>query len=431
MITFLSIFLGLVTGIKPVEFVVSGDVTEVEVQLDGEVAGWLREEPWALEVDFGTDLATHELVAVARGSRGEELARVEQRINVPRPLIDTQILLEDWQTGSPRSARLRWQTVEPAEPLTVSLTLDGRIFAESYAERYELPELDPGSIHFLSARLEFPDNQASSAEVVFGGAYGSSTETELTAIPLVITGRKLRRAERLQGRLEEDGEALRVFALEDGPAEVVMVRDRRAIPRLMTLDSSYRRQSKSYLYGALAKDDALLVLSPRAYLAIHPDTRYAVFPLSPPMTRKKTSVPWLLANVKFTKSPVLPQGLTEAVATAGLRAASSQTRRAVVLVTSDCTDIPGQWDPDAVRRFLAQLRVPFRVWQVEEPPAAAVDSGGFCDGVQSIHDVRRYHNAIRSLRLDLLAQQIVWVEGRHLQRKITLTDDDSRVRLAD
>ncbi len=422
MIVFISIFLGLVTGVRPVELAVSGDIAEVEVRLDGEVVGWLRGEPWTLDCDFGADLATHELVAVARGPRGGELARIEQQVNVPRPHVNTQILLEDWQDRRPRSARLLLETVEPAAPIAMSVTLDGAILAEHWAERYRLPELDPDAIHFMSVRLELPDNRISSAEAVFGGSYGSATETELTAIPLIVAGRKLRQADRLQGRLRENGEALRVFALEDGPAEVVMVRDRRALARLAALGSALYKSP----YASLAKGDALLVLSPRAYLAAQ---RYAVFPLSPPMTRREAPVPNILAGVKFTKSPVLPQRLTDAVATAGLRAASSQTRRAVVLVTSDCADVSGQWDPGVVRRFLAQLRVPFRVWQVEKPAADA--AGGFCDGVQSIHDARRFHIAIKRLRRDLLAQQIVWVEGRHLQRQITLAGDQRGVRLVD
>ena len=427
MIAFITIFLGLVTGVKPVEFAVSGDVAEIEVRLDGEVAGWLREEPWTLECDFGSDLTTHELVAIARGPRGQELARLEQLINVPRPPIDTQILLEDWQDGRPRSARLLLQTVEPVEPLTVTVTLDGAILAERWAERYRLPKLDPESIHFMSARLELPDNQVSTAEVVFGGAYGSATETELTAIPLLVAGRKLRRADKLQGRLLEDGKALRVFALEDGPAEVVVVRDQRALVPLKTLAT----RTHGYSYAGLAEGDTLRVLSPRAYLAGYPDPQYAVFPLSPPMTGKNAPVPSILASVKFTNSPVLPQRLTDAVATAGLRAASSQTRRVVVLVTTDCADVSGQWDPDAVSRFLAQLRVPFRVWQISEPSAAAAEAGGFCAGVQAIHDGGSYHTAVRHLRRDLLAQQIVWVEGRHLQRKITLARDEPGLRLVD
>lgn len=423
MIEFITVFLGLVTGIKPVEFAVSDNVAEVELRLDGEVVGWLREAPWVLECDFG-ELTTHQLVAIARGPRGRELARIEQLINIPRPNVDSRILLEDWRDGSPRAARLHWHTVEPTEPVSVSLMLDGQILADQYAERYELPDLDPGAIHFLSTRLDFPDSQSASAEVVFGGSFGSSTETELTAIPLHLTGRKLRRAEYLQGRLVQDGEPLRVFALEDGPAQVVVVRDRRAITRLRQLGFGHRYRSAS-----LAKDDAVMVMSPRAFMAVHPDTRIAVYQTSPPTTRRQAPLPQFLAQAQFTRSPVLPQRLTDAVATAGLRAASSQTRRAVVLVTSNCADVSGQWNPEGVRRFLAELRVPFRVWQVEEPAADA--KGAFCDEVQPIDTPYNYYVAIKSLRRDLLAQQIVWVEGRHLQRKIELTGDTAEIQLVD
>ncbi len=86
-----------------------------------------------------------------------------------------------------------------------------------------------------------------------------------------------------------------------------------------------------------------------------------------------------------------------------------------------------------MRRYLAQLRVPFRVWIVgpttgPAPPPAA---GDFCDGAQKIHDVRLYQTAIKQLRGDLQAQQIVWVEGSHLLRKITLTGDQPGLRLAE
>ena len=429
MIAFISIFFGLVTGVTPVELAVSGDVREVELRLDGELVGVLRGAPWKLDCDFGRDLTTHVLVAVARGPFGTEIGRASQLINIPRPHVDTQLMLDGWRAGRPRSARLIWRSVEPVEPSAVSIILDGRVLADRFAERYELPELDPEVIHFLSARLECPGNLSASAEVVFGGVYGSSTDTQLTAVP--VTGRKLRRLEQVQGLLEKDGQPLRVVALEDGPAEAVIVRDRRALARLAALEALYTPKRDEYPPASLARDDALLVMSPRAYLAVHPEHKYAVFPLSAPTTRKDASLPWMLAAARFDHSPVLPQQLTSAVATAGLRAAASQKRRAVVLVTSDCADVSGQWSPQAVRRYLAQLRVPLRVWQVERPAADAHRSGGFCDGVQLVENVIQYTGAIRRLRRDLQGQQIVWVEGRHLQRKITLTGGDPRMRLAD
>ena len=429
MIAFLSVFLGLITGVQPVKFAVSGNVAEIEVRLDGETIGRLRGEPWSLECDFGTELATHQLLAVARDPYGRELARLEQLINEPRPHVDTQILLEDWRAGSPRSARLIWQSVEMIEPSAVSLTLDGEVLAERHLERYDLPELDPQTIHLLSARLELPDGGTSSAEAVFGGVFGDQAETELTAVPLIVDDRKLRRVEQLQGRLVKAGEALRVVAVDRGPAEVVIVRDVQAIPQLKWLGSDYRFRQGQYQYLALAKNDAMLILSPRSYFACHPDTGYALFPVSPPISRRDVSLPWTLGTVKFERRRVMPQRLTDAVAAAGLRAAASQKRRAVVLAVTDCQRVSGQWSPDGVRRFLAQLRVPFSVWQVEPPAVDAPASGAFCDGAQPIHDVVEYQAAIKRLRHELLGQQIAWVEGRHLKRDVTLAGELAGVRM--
>ncbi len=430
MIAFLSVFLGLITGVQPVELAVSGGVAEVEVRLDGELVGRLREEPWKLECDFGRELATHELLAVARGPHGRELARLEQLINVPRPQVDTQILLEDWRRGSPRSARLLWQSVELLETPAVSITLDGEILAERHLERYDLPRLDPDTIHLLSARLELPDGGLSSAEAVFGGIFRDAAETELTAVPLVVADRRPRRIEQLQGRLEKAGEALRVVAVDRGPAEVVIVRDVKAIPQLKWLGSDYDFRQGRYQYLALAKNDAMLIMSPRSYLACHPDTGYAVFPVSPPISHRDVSLPWTLGTVKFERRRVMPQRLTDAVAAAGMRAAASQKRRAVVLAVTDCARVSGQWSAEGVRRFLAQLRVPFSVWQVEPPAAGApVPTGGFCAGAQPIDDVVKYQAAIKRLRRELLDQQIAWVEGRHLKRDVTFTGEEPGVRL--
>ncbi len=174
-------------------------------------------------------------------------------------------------------------------------------------------------------------------------------------------------------------------------------------------------------------------MSPRAYVAGKSDARYAVFSVSPAMTPGDATLPGALANYLFDRSPVLPSQLIDAVATAGRRAAASQKRRAVVLVVTDCGDVSGQWSLQGVRRYLAQLRVPFRVWVVGPPTglASAPAAGDFCDGAQEIRDVRLYQSAIKQLKDDLQAQQIVWVEGSHLLRKITLTGDSPGLRLAE
>lgn len=209
MITFLSLFLGLVTGVHTVELAVSDAVAEVEVRLDGEAVGVLREAPWRLDCDFGGALTPHSLVAVARDARGVEVDRAEQLLNSPRAQVESRLLLEGWQGGVPRSARLIWRAVQPVEPTEVRVVLDGRLLADRYAERYELPELDPDTIHFLRASLGFGEDLATSAAAVFGGVYGSSTESELTAVPVVVEGAATRRHRPFAGRLEEGGRALR------------------------------------------------------------------------------------------------------------------------------------------------------------------------------------------------------------------------------
>ncbi len=67
-LSFITLFLGLVMGPVPVRVEVSDDVAMVEVLLDGNPVGVLREAPWELACDLGPRLEPHELVAVGRCS---------------------------------------------------------------------------------------------------------------------------------------------------------------------------------------------------------------------------------------------------------------------------------------------------------------------------------------------------------------------------
>jgi len=84
MVTILSAFLGFVIGVQPVELSVDGDVAAVELMLDGRGVATLRGEPWVVAVDFGDELAPHELIAIARDDDGNEMWRATRRINVPQ-----------------------------------------------------------------------------------------------------------------------------------------------------------------------------------------------------------------------------------------------------------------------------------------------------------------------------------------------------------
>src|SRR5688572_31439679 len=120
-IAFLTLFLGLTSGVQPFELSVSGPVASIEILLDGSVAQRLDGPPWTGKIDFGPDLAPHELVARALDASGKEIARTRQGINVPRPPAEVEIALED-----PRTVRLSWERLTHEPPVEISLTLNGQ-----------------------------------------------------------------------------------------------------------------------------------------------------------------------------------------------------------------------------------------------------------------------------------------------------------------
>jgi hypothetical protein len=115
--------------------------------------------------------------------------------------------------------------------------------------------------------------------------------------------------------------------------------------------------------------------------------------------------------------------LPDAVANAGLLAASGARRRAVVLITVDDT-IAGHIKPAAAGRLLDELGVPLVVWS---PSASSLQGVAALWG--NAVDVSSCDKLARaSLRLEeLLARQgFIWVEGRHLLREIVV--DSGRLK---
>src|SRR3954454_265386 len=125
MIAFVTLLLGLISGVYPIEVTVSGPVAAVEFTLDGAKAGRIARPPWVAQVDLGPDLRPHELVAVALDAEGKEIARAAQWLNLPRPSAEVDLILEKEEDGTPRAARLTWQSVNGAKPSALGITLDG------------------------------------------------------------------------------------------------------------------------------------------------------------------------------------------------------------------------------------------------------------------------------------------------------------------
>src|SRR5947199_6289537 len=129
MIVFVTLLLGLISGVYPIEVTVSGPVAAVEFTLDGASVGRLEHPPWVQKIDLGPDLLPHQLVARALDAQGKEIASATQWINLPRPPAEVQIVLESDGQRAPRTARLTWQSVNGVKPTSGDLTVDGEPLA--------------------------------------------------------------------------------------------------------------------------------------------------------------------------------------------------------------------------------------------------------------------------------------------------------------
>ncbi|MEA2559466.1 MAG: hypothetical protein QOH06_970 [Acidobacteriota bacterium] len=403
-IAFLTLFLGLTSGVQPFELSVSGPAASIEVLLDGAVAQRLNGPPWKGNIDFGPDLAPHELVARALDASGKEITRTRQGINMPRPPAEVEIALE-----GPRTVRLSWERLTHEPPVQTTLTLDGQELQLDGDRRASLPAYDPGSTHVLTAELRFPSNIVARKDLIFGGEAGE-THTELTAVP--VEGLKARqRAADLQGWfVKEDGAPLEVVAVDDGPAELYLVR----VPEAELVKARLRPtaiQPASPL--PLEKGDLLRIVS------IHPkgfqggETRSSLFDLSQHFPGQDGLRRYLIAgSFPQGNGPARPG---DAVAVAGLHAMGGAHRRAVVLVVDDSKDA-SLYDPAAVRRYLSAIRVPLFVWTLNEEATRRKAWGE----TTIIYDTASLERAFHKVRTALNRQRIVWIEGRHLPQSIHL-----------
>jgi len=438
MVQFVSLFLGLIVGIHPVELAVVGDrVASVELLLDGDRVGEARGEPWIIECDFGEPLRPHVLVAVARDSEGAILGRTEQRVNVPRSGAELRILLED--AGSRRNVRLLWRVLDESSPRAVNVTLDGVALLMQEPDRVELPPVDPGQAHVVTAEVEFSDYVSARAEIAFGGHFGDSAVAELTGIPL----RNLRKknppdAKQLERWLEVDNAPVRVVAVEDGTRDLLMLRDHQAVGSLETLHRkaisarNLRVRKGQFGWsvppGMQVSDSVRLVgTTPKTVSAAGRETR--LFSVSPDVGGDKLgSIPLALFSELPEPLDSTPQSFASAVSAAGSVAAAGKRVRAVILVKEHDSPDVSDIDVRNARRYLEILGIPLFVWRPSGTPGARDDGWGEGDDISSLSALAK---AIKRLDKSLEAQFVVWIDGDHLPGEVSLNDAGrSTVRFA-
>lgn len=413
-IAFLTLFLGLTSGVQPFELAVSGPAASVEILMDGALAQRLPGPPWKGRIDFGSDLAPHELVARALDDSGREIARTRQVINLPRPPAEVEIALE-----GPRTVRLSWERLTHEPPVETILSLDGQELQLDGDRRANLPPYDPDSTHVITAELRFPSNVVARKDLIFGGEAGE-THTELTAVPVEVLKGRLPAARDLQGWfVKADGTPLEVAAVEDGPAELYLVRVPEAeLVRSRLKPTDIRPASPL----PLNRGDFVRIVSTHPKSFQGDEARSSLFDLSQRFPGQDGLRRFLVAGT-FPQNG--PARTGDAVAVAGLHAMEGAHRRAVVLVVDDSKDA-SLYDPAAVRRYLSAIRVPLFVWTLTAAAARAKAWGE----TDLIYDTESLERAFRKVRTALERQRIVWIEGRHLPQSIRLSPRAEGIALA-
>jgi len=135
---------------------------------------------------------------------------------------------------------------------------------------------------------------------------------------------------------------------------------------------------------------------------------------------------WLLAVVDQPVVSPQKQRLADGVAAAGLTAAVSGRRRAVVLILGEDPADASRLSPQAVRGYLDDLGVPLHVWAVGRVPDAVAAAWG---GVRQMSSKRALRRAVKTVSKSLDRQRIVWLDGLFLPQEVVLTGEADDLHL--
>src|SRR3989442_9837171 len=117
-------FLGLASGLQPIELQTDATVKSIRITLAGREAAHLAQPPWRTEIDLGLELVPREVQAIAYDENGNELGRASQLLNLPRASAEVEIVLQ-YSGMFPTAAQLRWRNLEHADPDSAGITFDG------------------------------------------------------------------------------------------------------------------------------------------------------------------------------------------------------------------------------------------------------------------------------------------------------------------
>ena len=403
-VVFLSLFLGLMAGPHMVELQVAPGVHIVRILLEKRPVAVLDQPPWRATIDFGSSIVPSELVAVGYDARGNEIARATQFVNVPRPVAEFSIMLQNDTAGVPVTAQLKWEHLVAAKAVSATLTVDGKSvpFDQSDATA-RLPRLDLKRPHLIAGEMKFEDGFVTRREMVIGGELTDTADVELTPIGVRQSGAA---SANLGDCFTSAGAPLRVGAVENAPALAVFVIDpdpkeplRSLSSRLSPAVSPLKRTEARHLY-ALDSGTSMRVIFPIAERRQSTNNSTAMlFPPSNDVAADEAGLLWFLTRPyeKFVDDAT-PRQFADAVGVAGLNAITGAHRRAAVLVLSHREDASA-YSPASVRSYLASIGVPLFVWSATGPRPELRDAWGEIVDISSPSKLQAAVDGLRAERV--------------------------------
>ena len=437
MIEFLTLFLGIVAGPQEVALLADPQVTRVELRLDGDTVAKAEGSPWEMEINLGAVPLPHLLEAVGFDSDGDEVGRARQFLNVPRPSAEVSLILRRG-VGDGLEAQLAWENATGTSPTAKTVILDEKEVPILEGDRVDLSGIDPRQLHVLQAELWFPDLSSARGHLVFGGEYVDETSAELTAWPVALAKGSAKVSD-MDRWFVSDGAPLRVVAVEKGLASLLIVRAPGVSKRLQSLigvpQSSPQGQSSGIgpIQGRIdsspadlqknavsfGDDTRIRLVAPRALKSAGRQVDFDLFSVSPEIRARQGGLFWILSQEVQVGGVTSKVRLQDAVTLAGLQAAGTDHRRAVLLILAAAWEDSSRFEVATVRRYLTSLNVPLIVWQLgDDAPVAA--AWGAIENMSSFGDLKR---AWRSLEKSLNRQRIVWLEGLHLPNAVEIAPD--------
>lgn len=408
-IIFASRILGLVAGAQQIDIQADAEVRSVEVRRDGESVALLRAAPWSTRINFGPELAPHELTVVAFDAEGREIGRDTQAVNVARPQAELGVLLDRDAAGN-ITATVRWSHFTHRDPTSLIVKLDGRVISKGRAVSViPLGIVDAAAIHVLGVDARFPDRVQSRKEIVFGGGFSEQMPAELTPVGV---RQRTKTPDGVATCFRVGGASLPATTIEKGDGTALFILNGGfGLARRIDLPE-HRGQDLFTLHDA-----EIQIVNPVPQLMQRTGGQTSIFDTRPVDGANGTRR--LLMRAQTPRGTVR---IADAVAAPALRLLRGGHRRVIVVVLGDSpAKDQSAHSPGIVRRYVERVGVPLRVWSLTGPRPDLVNTWGPVSDVSSSTALLK---ATEDLRQELDSQRIAWLPVQPLDAYRVIANAD-------